>query len=896
MPNDPIELPVEISNPGTWVLSRWTANKFDAACGLRDSSLCLLLGGSSATDLALGNPLDLTKSDIDFYFQGKDALTRNAVDCMREVVGSRLAKILGFHESAIVQWKTKYTDNLDPSKSYYLITMPPIDYNIGTRVIYSNFQISIDVETGLRVYDPNIPSHESDFADFEKNKEIMTYKIENLIQNTTDQKGFSTLAFVIKSYIKHVEAGYHFSEETAEAIRNIKKYNPALMKSIEQRITAFYGLSSHQVTSVFDRAENDYNKTKLNEKNQKQALIDKLALKEQEQATLEKTNKELTVALEKTKETLAAASQNAEKDKKSINDARALLGNVRAQAAKEKLEIEGQLEKQNKAMHEQNRQLEKMNVTLKKQIESNEIIKEKLQAVIPEQKRRVQEDQAIGARIIAAVHVWKTQETTAAVAILTENLYSQAGLHMEALEKNSDKSEQCLFAMARESLACIHSEIEMIGFLSLFREMKEFDEKHDLFQRLDFRVLHSLELSANGVKMPFDQRLQLITGSLFAFIKMVEIGFVRKCPSIDQRMPALKELYMKLKNDKGYAESLELLDKKLSHFKTSIRSELKAKLPSFSDEILKNSFNHPENGLTKFIANYKALRMQSGDPSAADLYMAMNLELTKSGDLKEFRHLETLYDQCMREMLDASLKQVAQKKPLLVVASSSSTAHLLQHSKPSKEGGAKAFLNEYCGKEEAGKIQAKKINELDNFMFEFEPKKLACLGRMLGSVENNKLHERWDAAHSIARSFSSGNQFEKDFKKFSDFFLKLFQKNIITESKHANICEIMRRTQLINPLAEALKKHNKDIATLERMSQFQNLESTNEFEQVVTALTPLARSFKADELQYILLLVAYEDRDCSDKKISMLHVAQRLLKKISETSELSQSLPSACKK
>jgi hypothetical protein len=884
-----IQLPTVITGPGIWLLDEWKKHKSYESCGLQENSLCLLLGGSSATELALGKALDTANSDIDFYFQGKDELARRSVDCMREVVGSKVAQILGYDDWTIKNWKTKYTDNLDSSKSYYLIAIKPIDYNIGSRIIYSNFQISIDVETGLRVYDPTNPNHEQDFARFEQDKEIITYKMDELIANADDQKGFSVIAFVFKSYIKHVQAGCHFSEETAEAIYHLKKYNSFLMKAIEQRIYSHYGIHENLTRAVFKRAEENHQKNQLAKQAKEREIAQRLEMLQIELQTKDEKHQEASKEHEKMKEKLTKAEQETREKQKALADAKSLLGNVKAQSAKKETELETELEKQKKLVSEYHAKLEKMNQALRQQIEKNVQLTQKLTDEIATLKAKSKGDSEIGARIVTAVYIHKTQEKTTHTPIDIEELFKESGNYMLKIEENLDQTDRILFSMARESLGCIRTESDMAGFFSVFREMKACDDKHDLFQRLDFRLLHSLELSTKLSKMSFEERYELIKGTLFAVIKMVETGFIRKHSVIEQRISSWRNLYERMKSEKEYRQQLESLDKQLGEFKSVIRRELNSKFPEVSDKDLSNTFKNQDNELTKFIAKYKMLKAKVPASSEADQFMAMYLELTEAGSLMQLNRMISLYDQCVHEVITTKLQMI---KPVLANQStptSSGTSAPVKHSPDLQKSVTKAFLYEFCGREATDKIPVKKINLLDNHMYQYEPTNLGYLGKMLRSIHDKDQAHRWDAAHSLARCLSAANDFEKDYKRFHDFFKMLLNKQIMTEPEHKNIEILMKNARLINPLADKIKPLKKQISSLVDMVHYKELESSAQFKNLSTVISSSQIRLAPDELQYMLLLVAFEDQDCGDRILGMLALSIKLLDKVNNSVDLGQS-------
>jgi hypothetical protein len=259
-----VVLPESIKKPGLELINKWKNGHCYRPFGLKESDMVLLLGGSAAWKLAMGLPLEPT-DDIDFYFQGRGEC-RVTVDRLRENIGKVVAEIIGFSRQEILAHKNKYNDEADPSKSYYLLKRNGIDYNIGSREIYSNFQVSIDVESGEVYYDPRISSHEHDFAQFLDFGRIITYHLPTLVLNFQNEnnpslqfKNFSALTFVFKSYLKPLHMGMHFDKKTAKDLMFFKNQtkNAYLISCIAQRMNSFYSLHPEALDHIFSVAAHD---------------------------------------------------------------------------------------------------------------------------------------------------------------------------------------------------------------------------------------------------------------------------------------------------------------------------------------------------------------------------------------------------------------------------------------------------------------------------------------------------------------------------------------------------------------------------------------------------------------------------------------------------------------
>lgn len=255
--------------PAMALLDAWHKNKVFERVGLQPGALVLLLGGGSAWKLARGLKLD-DSDDVDLYFQGNDQMIL-PVDCMREVIGPEVAMILGYTPAQIMSHKDQYRDKSSAAFSYYHLEKEGVDYNIGSRKIYSNFQISINIETGFVAYDPRVPTHEKDFKEFVKAGKIISYGISDLIKEfhvehergvkLEKNKYLSILTFIFKSYLKPLEQGMHFHSITANELillRN-KPKNAFLFTEIDKRLTNFYKAPENSLGLIFVQVQANLN-------------------------------------------------------------------------------------------------------------------------------------------------------------------------------------------------------------------------------------------------------------------------------------------------------------------------------------------------------------------------------------------------------------------------------------------------------------------------------------------------------------------------------------------------------------------------------------------------------------------------------------------------------------
>lgn len=201
---DPIKLNKKITEAGARLLQVWLnpALRF-AYPNVQEGPV---LGGYGATLAACGEPHE---GDIDLYlpFPVKSYNHSRKANAALYLSTAKFVHSIfcaaNSLNSQAVRWKTN-------GESFFQFEHNEIDYNIGQRQIYSNFQVSVSLQSYQLVFDPSISTHAEDFNRYKHYHEIISYNFESLVQRAENdlgtqgdvKVGLNTLAWVLKSYVK----------------------------------------------------------------------------------------------------------------------------------------------------------------------------------------------------------------------------------------------------------------------------------------------------------------------------------------------------------------------------------------------------------------------------------------------------------------------------------------------------------------------------------------------------------------------------------------------------------------------------------------------------------------------------------------------------------------------
>lgn len=252
-----IKLPPEIEAIIT-VLHSEMATFHSAFPKIAPESISCEFGGYAATLAASDLPHE---GDVDVYLKIKDARVIKNFD-PRKALGvflyNRLMKRFDMDgKNPIFSGENYVNFKISGIKSKSGNTgVDELDVTVGEREIHSNFMISVclipaEIEKNTQrklytvLFDSKIPSHEKDFMRYLLRDEIISYGLLDL--------KVSSMAWVLKSYLKPLANRKHFNRETAQELLQIRKLK--IFEEVKQRFMVHYELTEQDLKSIFDAAQ-----------------------------------------------------------------------------------------------------------------------------------------------------------------------------------------------------------------------------------------------------------------------------------------------------------------------------------------------------------------------------------------------------------------------------------------------------------------------------------------------------------------------------------------------------------------------------------------------------------------------------------------------------------------
>lgn len=464
-------------------------------------------GGYNATRIACGLPLDA--GDLDFFLRDPATPQKN-MNATRKKIGhfmhARLCRFYNVNPYAIKKVTT--TDGL-----FFNFKINNNDYTIGSRKIYSNFQVTIDLKTHDVIFDTkNHPTHEQDFERYKNLNEIITYDFDALITNAKNTPdGFTVLSWVLKSYIKPLKEGKHFSVETADNLLKLKRNHYQLYTNIKHDCMSYYGIHELDFDNIFETAR---------EKPMQDAFEAKLNAKDSQIQALALKNHEIQQSLDVEK----AKSQHIQG---ALDIAQSDIAHFQSQLQSEQStlkSLQGKLENVEKEFKTISIEHARLELTLQNR---NDKIKE-LEGLISSQLQKIEKlDQQL-------VKITKQKETFAKNVKDIKNELDSKASHVQALEKQVKTltADTAQYASLLEDKSQSHSNVQ--------KEREEMKAKNKQLES-------DLHDARQHLKQQEEQEKSAMMMAMFMKSRLTDASFPYFYTQ--QALDQLNSTYKKLKED-----------------------------------------------------------------------------------------------------------------------------------------------------------------------------------------------------------------------------------------------------------------------------------------------------------------------------------------------------------